>query len=163
MDTNFYKLRILSLLKTKAESVALAETIESLSDVFGKIEESYEQQITKVLDYQTLALVKEDCQNLNLSLSKQSDLETYINLVKQAVGNLKTLKLTLALSPSQELIDEIYSWINQNLSPDIIIDIKVEQSLIAGSLIEFEGKYKDLSIRTKLETYFSANPKLLAI
>jgi F0F1-type ATP synthase delta subunit len=88
-------------------------------------------------------------------------LEKYLNLIKEKVQSFKFLKLTLAINPSEELVETISYWITKNIGQMVLIDLNFDKSIIAGGLIEFEGKYKDFSIKSKLEKYFKINPALI--
>lgn len=152
-----HKLKILESLQTKADLINLEEKLNILSDVFGKISTNYEQTIKQNLDFITFNKLKEDFQILNFSLNSQANLETYLNQVEEAIKKIKILKLTVATAPTQATIDEIYYWINNTLGLDVLLDLSINSSIIGGLLIEFDGKYKDYSLKPKLDDFLEAN------
>jgi F0F1-type ATP synthase delta subunit len=153
--------KLLSLIKTKAELFDLEEKMEMLSSLLGKINTNYEVQIKAVLDYDSFNALIKDFQDLNLKLNNQADLEKYLILIKARMQNFKFLKLTLAINASEELVETITYWITNNIGEMILIDLNFDKSIIAGGMIEFEGKYKDFSIKSKLEKFFNSNPDLI--
>jgi len=158
MEINVYQPKLLLMLVTKADLYALEEKMDLLTSLLGKIDTNFEDQIKKILDYISFDALTQDFLKLNLKLNNQADLENYLNLVKQEMQNIKYLKLTLAITPTRELVEEIYFWAAKNIGTQTLIDLTTDASLIAGGLIEYEGKYKDYSMKSKLGNYFNANP-----
>jgi len=161
MEISNNQLKILSALITKTDLFDLEEKIEILTSLLGKIDTNYEAQIKAVLDNDSYDALTKDFQDLNLKLNSSTDLEKYLNLIKEKVQSFKFLKLTLAINASEELVETISYWITKNIGQMVLIDLNFDKSIIAGGLIEYEGKYKDFSIKSKLEKYFKINPALI--
>jgi F0F1-type ATP synthase delta subunit len=161
MEKSNNQLKILSALITKTDLFDLEEKIEILTSLLGKIDTNYEAQIKAVLDNDSYDALTKDFQDLNLKLNSSTDLEKYLNLIKEKVQSFKFLKLTLAINASEELVETISYWITKNIGQMVLIDLNFDKSIIAGGLIEYEGKYKDFSIKSKLEKYFKINPALI--
>jgi F0F1-type ATP synthase delta subunit len=89
----------------------------------------------------------------NINWDKQMITE-YLTGLKEELQKLKTLKLSLAFEPSKDLIDHLFIWIIKNLGYGIILDIQKDKTILGGAIIEFEGKYEDLSLKKALDEVF---------
>ena len=161
MDNLSYKSRLLSLLTTIDDLSDLEDKIDRLSTLLGRIDTNFEPKIKEILDFNKFNAFLEDFQNLHLKPNSQTDLSNYIDFIKGKIQHLKFLKLTIAVNPSKELVDEIFYWINKNVGEDIILDLDIDKTIIAGGVVEFEGRFKDYSVKRKLDSFFTANPKLI--
>lgn len=95
------------------------------------------------------ALAKE-----HILLTDHQKVVTFLNSMREKLNNLKVFGITLAFEPTGKTIDLISSWVRQNLGPLTILKIDVDPSIIAGSIVDFEGKYADGSLRKKLDEVF---------
>lgn len=154
------QLKILEYLQTRSDLVALEEKLNILSDTFGKVTTNHEQVIKETLDFITFNKLNEDFQMLNLNLNSQEDFENYLELIQRKLTQLKVLKITTAIVPTKETVDEIFYWAQNALSKSILLDLNTDPTLIGGIIVEYQGKYKDYSFKKKLENFFSTNPNL---
>ncbi len=161
MDNLSYRSRLMSLLTTREDVYALEEKLENLYTLIGKVNTTLEPKIKDILDYNTFNAFLEDFKNLRLQPNNQTDLENYIDFIKKKIEKINYLKLTLAITPSKELIDEIFYWINKNIGQDVVLDLTVDKRLIAGSIIEYGGRFKNYSIQAKLDAFWAKNPNLI--
>ncbi len=80
--------------------------------------------------------------------------EEFLRGLKECLGELKPLKLTLAFEPTSQTVEKIFSWVCQNLDENIVLEIDTDQSILAGAIVTFEGAYEDLSLRSVFEEKF---------
>jgi len=71
----------------------------------------------------------------------------------------KVVNLVLAFSPEKKLFSHLKLWVKENVNPDAVLDISVDQSILAGALITYNGYYKDFSLKKKVQEAFSQNRK----
>mgnify|MGYP001599052857 CR=1 FL=1 len=83
--------------------------------------------------------------------------DDYIRGLKEAIGTLRELKLTLAFEPTQNSIEKIHDWVRKNVGENIILDITFNPTIFAGAIVIFEGEYRDLSLRNKFKEQFGQN------
>lgn len=88
---------------------------------------------------------------LILKLTEFESKEDVIKKIRERLSDVKFLELTLAIQPTQKFIEKMTDWISKSSTLNIALSIKIDQSIIGGALIEFEGKYFDGSVRSKLE------------
>lgn len=85
--------------------------------------------------------------------------DEYLRGLKEAIANLRELKLTLAFEPTQNSVEKIHEWVVKNVGVGIILDITFNPTIFAGAIVIFEGEYRDLSLRNKFREQFGENRK----
>ena len=86
-------------------------------------------------------------QNNKINTASGSDLKEFFTKIQQKVSTIPVLTLTIAIEPKETLLHEISEWCLLNTNQQVVFDITVDDSLIAGAIIYFSGKYLDFSIR----------------
>lgn len=150
---------ILSNIKTVDQANQLASEIDMLLDALFKTEDkAFEKALNSISDVHSQmlreALLKNNINSNNLSMTKE-----YLDGLKEEIKKLKGIKLSLAFEPSHDSIDNLFAWVIQNLGSAIVLDIAVDKRILGGTIIEFEGKYKNLSLRKTLEEVFEEKEK----
>lgn len=74
----------------------------------------------------------------------------YLSELKQSLDNLKVMRISISFDPPQSTIENIGAWLRKNVSADIVLEIEVNQSLIAGAEISWQGKYADFSKKSEV-------------
>jgi hypothetical protein len=83
-----------------------------------------------------------------INTSSASDLKSFLAKIQVSISALPVLSLTLAFEPKSETMKVFTDWFLLNLKKQVIFEIKVDRSIIAGALVTFNGKYLDLSIKS---------------
>src|SRR3990167_476546 len=73
------------------------------------------------------------------------DVEEYFVSLNSYLSKIPRVILTIAFEPSNEFIKTLSFWFEKNLGKKVILDIRVREDLIAGALVEYNGKFKDYS------------------
>lgn len=89
--------------------------------------------------------------------SPENNKDEYLRGLKEAIGTLRELKLTLAFEPTQNSIEKIHDWVRKNVGEGIILDITFNPTIFAGAIVIFEGEYRDFSLRNKFREQFEEN------
>lgn len=71
--------------------------------------------------------------------------------LQKTLSDLKVVGLTLAFAPKASQVAEIYNWLGANIGHTIVIDFAIDDSLGAGAIVEFSGKYLDDSLSGKMQ------------
>lgn len=69
-----------------------------------------------------------------------------IGELRDSLSKLEVLGLTIAIVPKASQVVEIYNWVGSNIGHNVILDFAVNDALMAGAVIEFNGKYLDASL-----------------
>lgn len=76
--------------------------------------------------------------------------------LEELVAQLKKLtlaKVTLAFEPNDEFVAKLSSEITGIVGKKVIIDISVEPKIVGGLLLEYQGHYRDYSLRSKVDEF----------
>lgn len=75
----------------------------------------------------------------------------FLNDLRTTIQNLPVIKLTLAYQPTRAQTGQIVSWLRQHYAPNLLVEVSYEPDIIAGAIIEYNGKYVDMSAVKKLD------------
>ena len=73
------------------------------------------------------------------------EVESYFVSLNSYLSKIPKVILTIAFEPSAELSKTLGFWFEKNLGKKVVCDIVVREEIIAGALIEYNGRYKDYS------------------
>ncbi len=77
--------------------------------------------------------------------SENREQEAFFVGLKKFLEQISRVTLNLAFEPKREFVQRVAGWFLTNLSQKVILDIKVKREVIAGAIIEYNGKYRDYS------------------
>ncbi len=83
--------------------------------------------------------------------------EAYLKQLKATLEQLAKVDMTIAFEPTDAFIDEILHFLRGVLGESVVIDLKVDKSLLGGVLVSYKGKYKDFSL---LKVFNNEAPQL---
>lgn len=70
--------------------------------------------------------------------------------IEQTIKNLPQLRLKIVFACDFLFLEKLSAWFEENFDQKVIFEIIIDPSLIAGCIIEYQGKYKDYSIASTL-------------
>jgi len=77
-----------------------------------------------------------------------------INFLKEYFSKRPIAIITLAFSPTSDILKKISDWFLCHTKEKVILDIKVAPEILGGLIIEFKGKYLDLSLQKQIDKIF---------
>lgn len=95
-------------------------------------------------------------------LSDQSDRLVQaktIEKMKEEIKELRVLKLTFAINPTVDTMKKVCQWVKTNIGQDVILAIDVNNRIVAGIILSFEGRYGIFTARNKFDKYWENNRK----
>lgn len=149
---------ILSNIKTTDQARELLSEIDILLDALFKTDTNAFEKALNSISILASQTLREAFQKDNISFEDKTMIKECLIGLKEEMQKLKTLKLSLAFEVSEGSIDNLFAWVVKNIGEGCILDIKEDKKILGGTIIEFEGKYKDLSLKKTLEETF-ANKK----
>lgn len=81
----------------------------------------------------------------------KSDLKAFMTTIVEQVSKFPVLSLTVAIEPKEATLRAISEWFILNTHKQVLFDITVDPQIIAGATLNYNGKYKDYSIKTTFE------------
>ncbi|MBI4009338.1 F0F1 ATP synthase subunit delta [Candidatus Roizmanbacteria bacterium] len=73
------------------------------------------------------------------------------NDLENQIKKLPTLTIYLTFETDDQTLSQIGEFIRETLNPSLMLDVKLDPSLIAGAALSWKGVYRDYSLRAKLE------------
>lgn len=97
---------------------------------------------------------------LETSLTTQPD--SLLTEIETQLANLPILRLRLAFSPTRTTLEKIATWLRKNSTPHWVLEIQIDPEILAGTIIEVNGFYRDFSYRDKIsQSIQQATKKIL--
>lgn len=111
------------------------------------------QEIDILVDnlYKTEVVASEVRNNVAECLSRYKD---KLALVREAVSQMREIKLEVARELPQKSVEEISRWVRKYLGEDVVVDYRLRPELIGGATVYWEGRYGDFSLKKKLDDKF---------
>ena len=73
----------------------------------------------------------------------------FIEKIQEKISTMPVLNLTIAFDPNEKTLRSFSEWFLVNANAQVLLDIHINPSLIAGAVISINGKFYDFSVRPK--------------
>jgi len=131
--------------RTKDDVRMLRAGIEVLEmNLYGVGAKSWDSVLDKILPERFSANFKDLLAQFSEAEQPEAIKEILSDL-KKAVSKFRPLKIDLAFEPTNEIIDQLNFWVDEELGLEVVLDIGYEKTLLGGARIAFAGKYGDFS------------------
>ncbi|MFH1536274.1 MAG: F0F1 ATP synthase subunit delta [Patescibacteria group bacterium] len=144
-------LNTLTNIKTKQDADRLDNELDLVLGSLFKSTQELQKVLEKSIDVTTCQALKKDYPEFG-----KNPLETRMVLenLKSSLRKVKVLKIYMAFEPTQKIIDKINNWAKENILQKVLLDFVKDESLLGGAAIEFDGLYRDFSLRKTLNEVF---------
>ncbi len=78
-----------------------------------------------------------------------------LDSIIEFLKNIPVVKLDFAFEPSITFVSEVNSALCKQIGRKVVLDIYVNQFLVAGANFEYEGKYKEYSLALKIDNFIA--------
>lgn len=134
-----------SLVKTKYDKEILTREIDLvLESLYLTQEKAFEETLEKRVRAEVADLLR------TLKL-KEKNFQGFLKALRQVLVELKQIDMTIAIEPSEELINQVYNWFKTTLNESLVINFSKNPDLIGGAQIAYKGKYYEFSLKKELE------------
>lgn len=123
----------------------IATISESIYQTNFNLERSLTEQFGIQKKDRFIALLREQ----QINSESRNVLKEFFALLQEKIAALPVLSLTIAFEPNENVLQTISQWFLLNAKKQVILDVLIDHSLIAGATLTFSGKYKDYSIRSQ--------------
>lgn len=111
-----------------------------------KVESSISGQLTDLFkQFESLGLVPKGDEGQKF----------FLDSIIEFLHSLTIVKITLAFEPSITFISELNEQISKELGQKVVLDVIVNQFIVAGADFEYEGKYKDFSLALRIDDFIA--------
>lgn len=135
--------------KTKAQANEFVRHLASISDKVFETDFNLESQLLEEFGMKKrdkfMTLLREQ----KINIESQSDLKTFLGKLSEKVLSLPILTLTVAFEPKEKTLQALSEWFFLNNKKQVLFEITVDATIIAGATMTFEGKYVDYSIKQR--------------
>jgi hypothetical protein len=137
---------------TKAQAsdfaARLALVLEKVYTTDFELEKTIGAQFSLPKKDQILKLFREN----QISETSPTEIQGFLKKLQESVAALPVVTLTIPFEPNDETLKAFSDWFLFTLKKQVIFAIEIDETLLAGARITFNGKYKDYSLRTKFMT-----------
>src|SRR6185369_5252172 len=117
----------LSLVRTDSEKRILINEIDTvINSLYSTDTASLKNTLEKDVRSETSSLFQKAYQ-------KETNFLGFLKALRQIILDLKEINITIAIEPSDEIVDTIHSWLETNLGKSLIINFEKNESLIGGA------------------------------
>lgn len=75
----------------------------------------------------------------------------FLKSLRQTLLDTRSFEITLAIDPSEELINEIFDWFKTNFKVPPVLSFKKNTELIGGAELSYLGKYHSFTLNKILD------------
>ena len=151
-------------LKELVGQVVTREDFILLSEEINQVEKLIFKEVNIPLSEKVKGKTREEFRDFLKKIEKENShflnpnqqLSFFQNL-KKNLKNIPQLKLELAFQPSAEFLLKIKQWFKEKNRQEVILDLLINPEIVGGAIIEYRGKYKNLSVEKKIDELFSKN------
>lgn len=101
-------------------------------------------------DFQKFVERMEELGKISKDLEKSKD---FFFDFKNYLQKIPRVKLLLAFKPRREFLEKISEFLEKELGKKIILDVLLNPEIVGGVVLEYEGKYLNLSLLKKIENF----------
>lgn len=144
-----------SFFKTKSQasefSARLGLILQNIYQPGFNLEKVLSSQFNLNMKDKFITLLRDCAVNIN----SIGELKLFLEKIRDRISAMPVISLTLAFEPTEQTTQVLSDWFLLN-KKQVLLDIKVDPSIIGGAIIAFQGKYKDFSIKPQFEQIISA-------
>ena len=121
--------RIVKMVQTEADAEILGECVDVLCHGL------YTREMARFPQNEITESLVTELANV------EGDKAEWLKRLRNVLRKLPVVKLTLAVHPSQQMIDTIAKWIKAQVGEETIIQVEVDAKILGGARISFGGRY----------------------
>ncbi len=145
------------------KNVFTKEDLISLKQEISEIQKAVFAQ-TGLLSEKAKSIAKKELLEYILEVEKRGGISfnpkeqfEFLENLKRKLDSLPVLKMVLAFSPPPATIERISQFLENELGRKIVLDLTCNPEIIGGAILEYEGKYINLSLAKNLEKILKTN------
>jgi F0F1-type ATP synthase delta subunit len=144
--------QIAQKLITKEDLLFFLEDINTAKElIFRKPDLPLAQKAKSIVSEEFREILKKLEETPSFS-TKEGQIQT-LDKLKKYLLSFPQIKLTLAFSPSLEFLKKISDWLIKETHQKVILDVFINPKITGGVIVEYKGKYLDLSLAKKIQQF----------
>lgn len=137
--------------KTKAQAVDFSARLAIVGEKIYQTGFSLEQTLLDQFGIQKkdkfLTLLRDN----SVAVESNTDLKAFLDKLQETIAATQVLTMRVAFEPKEQTLKALSEWFLINIKRQLLLDITVDQNIIGGAVIGFNGKHLDYSLKPKLE------------
>jgi F0F1-type ATP synthase delta subunit len=90
-----------------------------------------------------------------ISIDSNTALQEFISKICEKATSLPAVSLTIAFEPDEPTLKELSSWFVLNTNHQVLLDVTVDPTLIAGASLTTNGQFRDFSAKSRFDQLLS--------
>jgi len=136
--------------KTKAEAIDFSQRLSIVAQNIFETNFNLDKVLLEQLGLRRkekfVALMRESGINISTGVS----IKDFIVLIQNKISFLPVLSITLAFEPTLATLQALSDWFLLN-KKQVLFEITVDKSLLAGVALYYNSKYLDFSVKNRFE------------
>lgn len=157
------QLDLMTSLKTTQEINELSSELDFLTSALFKSEEMTLEKALSSIRTKSKDMIMEIFSKNNLDLTNKETVRDFLDTLRELIKNFKVIKLILAFEPSQKTIENIHNFVSENIGAGFVLNIEKDESILGGSVVMFNGKYSDFTLKKSIEDAFANKNDMLKL
>ncbi len=141
---------LINELITKRQADEFLWNLDEIKESLYKNKQSTVILIKKRFSFATATFLINYFQDEKNNMSNKDIISDKINKIRVKIDSIPIFDLTFAITPSAEYLEKISNLIENQLNRHIFINVKIDPSIVAGAIIQYDGKHGDYSLANKL-------------
>jgi len=146
---------LITSIKTIQEVSDLSLEIDILMSTFFKSEKMSLDKAIDAISITNGKKIMEIFEKNSLDLNDKKLTSDFLETLKDLIKKFKVIKLVLAFDPTLKTIENIHSFVTNEIGIGYVLDVEVSEGVCGGAIVVFNGKYKDFTLRKSLEEVFA--------
>jgi hypothetical protein len=144
--------------KTNIQAVDFVTRLSRISEGIYETNFNLDKALTHEFGIRKKDKFNELLRDGNIPPGSTLALKDFINKIQERISSLPVVSLTIAFEPGDETLKSIFDWFPLNINKQVLLDIKVDTSLIAGAYVGYNGKCLDYSVKPVFDQTYSEIP-----
>ena len=145
---------LITSIKTTQEVLDLSLEIDMLISTLSQSQNLSLDKAIAAISITTGKKIMQIFEKNNLDVNDSELTSDFLETLKDLIKKFKVIKLILAFDPSQRTIENIHEFVASDIGIGYILDVEVSERVVGGSVVIFNGKYWDFTLRKSLENIF---------
>jgi hypothetical protein len=138
-------------LKTKKDVNRLINILENLTEELFKEAFNLQQFLSREGSYDFVESFQNALKTNCPDPSDKHQMQNYIAKAQEEIEKLPIVHIILPFAPKESLIAVIHDWFLLNYKKTVVLDVAVDPDLIGGSVLSFQGRANDYSLKGQIE------------
>ena len=134
--------------QTKREAVVFTQGLTQLSESLYKTDFQLETSLLSIFGLKKKDAFLKLLQVQKIQITNVDSIKEFVSKLIEYIQTLPVLSITIAFEPQRETLETIAQWFVNQLKTQLLLELTVDQRILAGATMSFKGKFLDYSIKS---------------